>query len=42
MTEQSIPVTVPAQGKSRLLILGVGTAILIAVFTHCVAPERQI
>ncbi|HET9607674.1 MAG TPA: TlpA disulfide reductase family protein [Nitrospira sp.] len=33
MTEQSIPVTVPAQGKSRLLILGVGTAILIAVVT---------
>ena len=33
MTEQSIPVTVPAQGKSRLLILGVGTAILVAVFT---------
>jgi peroxiredoxin len=33
MTEQSIPVSVPAQGKSRLLILGVGTAILIAVFT---------
>ena len=33
MAEQSIPVSVPAQGKSRLLILGVGTAILIAVFT---------
>ena len=33
MTEQSIPVSVPDQGKSRLLIFCVGTAILIAVFT---------
>src|SRR5689334_25118738 len=33
MTEQSVPVSVPAQGKSRLLILAVGTAILIAVFS---------
>jgi peroxiredoxin len=33
MAEQSIPVTSPTHSSSRLLILGVGTAILIAVFT---------
>jgi cytochrome c biogenesis protein CcmG/thiol:disulfide interchange protein DsbE len=37
MAEQTTPASVttslPAQGKSRLLILGVGTAILMAVFT---------
>jgi peroxiredoxin len=36
MAEQTTPsaqTSVPSQGKSRLLILGVGTAILLAVFT---------
>src|SRR5690349_18598722 len=36
MAEQSTPsnlTSLPAQGRSRLLILGVGTTILIAVFT---------
>jgi cytochrome c biogenesis protein CcmG, thiol:disulfide interchange protein DsbE len=32
VAEQSISVTSPTSGSSRLLILGVGTAILIAVF----------